>query len=243
MVSASSSTGSLELIELARQTLESSSHELKRSWHRAAATLTMQALESTLDEFWSGCDREMTLASRRAQLLCLPMFVDSGIAGRVSVAWHGLSHVCHHNAYELPPVIGELESWISEVDEITVSLLSQAAPASLQRTVEPTNESIGPDSRVLAAVKARSIGSLCHFTRRESMAGIIHTGAILSVEAALRRGVELNRNDLVRADGYRDSVSLSIEHPNVALLNKWRWDTDGEWVVIRLHPRLLAMPG
>ncbi len=55
----------------------------------------------------------------RAQLLCLGTFLgDGSVAARTSHVWSALDRACHHHAYELAPTVGELQAWVSAVEEL-----------------------------------------------------------------------------------------------------------------------------
>ena len=81
-------------------------------WPWAVAFLARQVIEQCLDELWSDRAPGTEHASARAQLICLPSYLDRDLAGRVAYAWSVLSNVCHHHAYELAPTAKELENWL-----------------------------------------------------------------------------------------------------------------------------------
>jgi hypothetical protein len=110
----------LSLVTVARDLLERPDPTTAGLWPRAAALLTRQALEASLDQLWRARAPGVELASARAQLLCLPKYLgDPALAGRVSYAWTGLSRACHHHAYELPPSSSELANWVGIVEELS----------------------------------------------------------------------------------------------------------------------------
>lgn len=85
-------------------------------WPRAVAVLSRQALELALASLWQRKGLDMTGASARAQLLCLDEYVpDADVAADARFVWWALSRACHHHPYELAPVVGELEGWLSTV--------------------------------------------------------------------------------------------------------------------------------
>jgi hypothetical protein len=52
----------------------------------------------------------MRSTTLRCQLLCLGDFLhDEQLAGRVNLAWDGLSRACHLRVYELAPTVEELQ--------------------------------------------------------------------------------------------------------------------------------------
>jgi hypothetical protein len=99
-------------------------------WPRATALLARQALEAALDDFWRRRSPGMELCSMRAQLLCLPYFLQASspkpqaddLAQRVSYAWAGLSGACHQHPYELPPTSAELLGWLGTVEEFVADV-------------------------------------------------------------------------------------------------------------------------
>ena len=104
------------LIDLARSVIRIPDPELVGTWPRAAAVLGRQALEAALTRFWDEVEPGVERESMRAQLLCLPGYTDHELARRVCVAWHGLSHACHHQAWEPPPTAPELHSWLDDIE-------------------------------------------------------------------------------------------------------------------------------
>lgn len=88
-------------------------------WPRAVALLGRQALEQGLDDLWSAVARPVKDVSRHAQLLCLGEYLpNQELVSDVRHAWHGLSHACHHHAYELPPTADELARWLDAVERL-----------------------------------------------------------------------------------------------------------------------------
>lgn len=78
------------------------------------ALLARQSIESSLDELWDKRAPGMRECSMRAQLLCLPWALnDTRLAMDVGYAWTALSRVCHHHAYELLPLAGELDGFLA----------------------------------------------------------------------------------------------------------------------------------
>ena len=103
------------VIELSRVAMQVQQTDLVGTWPRVAAILGRQALEMALDELWSTIEPGVENATRRAQLICLPNYVNTRLAQRVTYAWYGLSSACHHHAYDLPPVVSELNGWLGDV--------------------------------------------------------------------------------------------------------------------------------
>ena len=107
------------LLKAARTLLERPDARTAGVWPRAAAHLTRQALELLLDELWRKRAPGTENTSTRAQLICLPSYVnDNDLSGRVVYAWNALSQACHHHAYELAPIAGELSGWLHVAEEL-----------------------------------------------------------------------------------------------------------------------------
>ena len=92
-------------------------------WPRAAALLTRQVLEETLDGLWSKIHPGMARASRATQLACLGLMItDAGLVADVRSAWASLSRACHHHHYELGPTAAELDRWILQTEHLVETL-------------------------------------------------------------------------------------------------------------------------
>ena len=108
----------MHLLNLARSIMRVPRADLVGTWPRASAILGRQALEIALGQLWARVAPGVENASARAQLTCLPEYVDAELAGRVRYAWHALSTACHHHAYELPPIAPELNGWLDDVEAL-----------------------------------------------------------------------------------------------------------------------------
>jgi hypothetical protein len=62
----------------------------------------------------------------RSQLICLPTYLDPGLAREIAYVYSALSEVCHYHAYELAPTAAEITHWLASLDR----LLTQAAALS-----------------------------------------------------------------------------------------------------------------
>ncbi len=121
----------IHLLSLARSIMRVSRADLVGTWPRASAILGRQALEIALGQLWARVAPGVENASARAQLTCLPEYVDAQLAGRIRYAWHALSTACHHHAYELPPIVSELNGWLDDVEALIaeVSVRDRASAA------------------------------------------------------------------------------------------------------------------
>jgi hypothetical protein len=117
-----------ELLGIARQLLARASPETAGLWPRAAALLGRQALETSLDGYWSARRLALESCPTRQQLICLREYLDDAdLAGRLHHAWNALSRACHHHPYDLPPSAGELLAWLETVERWLTA--SSARPA------------------------------------------------------------------------------------------------------------------
>ena len=110
-----------ELLRAARDLLSRSDLRSRGIWPRAAAHLCRQALEETLDAYWRTRAPGLELASMRAQLAALPMYLNRELAGNVAFTWGALSNACHHHVYELAPTAQELSLWAETIERLRAS--------------------------------------------------------------------------------------------------------------------------
>ena len=108
----------IHLLNLARSIMRVQRADLVGTWPRASAILGRQALEIALGQLWARAAPGVENASARAQLTCLPEYINAELAGRIRYAWHALSTACHHHAYELPPIVSELNGWLDDVQAL-----------------------------------------------------------------------------------------------------------------------------
>jgi len=123
-----------DVVTAARNLMERIDPATAGLWPRATALLARQALEAALDDFWKVRAPGMEQCSMRAQLLCLPYYLqapkpsspqdfsEGHLAERVSYAWAGLSGACHQHPYELPPTSAELLGWLGTVEEFVAGV-------------------------------------------------------------------------------------------------------------------------
>lgn len=103
------------VLELARVMLDGRRGPSVSQTSRMAALLARQALEEAVDTL---CGLRMRHASMRSRLLYVRVLVDSRTADRASVAWHRLSHACHHHAFELAPTTFEIRYLVELVSTL-----------------------------------------------------------------------------------------------------------------------------
>jgi hypothetical protein len=81
---------------------------------------------------------------------------------------------------------------------------------------------VSPSSETWAelSVAQRGIARLCHFTSLENLRGILKDHAIRS-QVSLRTSLSpFVANDPQRKDGHRECISLTVEYPNVSMMNR-----------------------
>ncbi len=114
-----------QLLKAAEQLLARPDAKTAGAWPRAAALLSRQALEQSLDAYWKLKGLPLDKLPTGPQLICLSEYLaDESLGERVRHAWGALSDACHHHPYEFTPSAGELRSWIE-----TVSAFAQQAQA------------------------------------------------------------------------------------------------------------------
>ena len=92
----------IHLLNLARSIMRVQRADLVGTWPRASAILGRQALEITLGQLWTRAAPGVENASARAQLTCLPEYVDAELASRIRYSWHVLSAACHYPRLRTP---------------------------------------------------------------------------------------------------------------------------------------------
>lgn len=96
------------------------------------------------------------------------------------------------------------------------------------------------DEKVLEFLRERKIRKLMHFTQLYNLDSILKEGLlpINELESSNHRFV---RNDNLRLDGLNDCTCVSIEYPNVRLLERFSQMIPGsKWVIIVLDANLLC---
>ena len=121
--------GPRDLLAMARHLLARASPETAGLWPRAAALLGRQALERSVDDYWTARQIPLAACPTLQQLICLREYHgDADLAGRVHHAWNALSRACHHHPYDLPPSAGELQGWLETIDAWLASAAKAAVP-------------------------------------------------------------------------------------------------------------------
>ena len=100
-------------------------------WERAAVLLARQALEETLDRFWTNRSPDLLQASMRAQLLCLGVLMNNERdAADVDQLWGALSDACHFDACAPAPSAAEIHVWLDEAARLCAILERRAGRPS-----------------------------------------------------------------------------------------------------------------
>lgn len=103
-----------ELLAAAKKMLDEPGEETATTWPLAAAVLTRQAIETTLDVHWARTVTAMQYAGRKEQWLALPSYI--GRAPEVPAAWYAwtaLSEACHHRDYDVGLTQEELRAHLA----------------------------------------------------------------------------------------------------------------------------------
>lgn len=111
-----------DLLDTAKELLSRPDARAKGIWPRAAAHLCRQALEAVVREFWKKRLPGLETTSMRAQLACLPVYLNDELAGRVAYAWSAMSNACHHHVYELAPTTAQLQAWFAITSELATEV-------------------------------------------------------------------------------------------------------------------------
>lgn len=96
------------------------------------------------------------------------------------------------------------------------------------------------DEKVLEFLHERKIRKLMHFTQLSNLDSILKEG-LLPVNELESLNHRFVRNDNLRLDGLNNCTCVSIEYPNVRLLETFRqMIPDSKWVIIALDANLLC---
>ncbi len=109
-------------------------------------------------------------------------------------------------------------------------------------------------SSIAELIRARGISRVVHFTPFPNLLGIFRVGRLLPRDALLAHARENNDerlldyvafNDTLRLDARPDCINLSIQHPNIALLRRFRqrFVHCDLWAILLLSPTCLETPG
>lgn len=85
--------------------------------------------------------------------------------------------------------------------------------------------------------KELDIPYLLHFTHIDNLQSILENG-LFSRDKVDQMGTGIITNDDGRYDGRRNTISLSIAHPNDRMFSKYR-EKDEDWCVLALRSKLL----
>lgn len=88
----------------------------------------------------------------------------------------------------------------------------------------------------ISIINDRGINYFVHYTRVDNLESILKNG-LCSVEYMEKHGISYIPNDLLRLDGRRNAISLSVSFPNYKNFYIARQNADSDWCVIRLDPR------
>lgn len=111
-----------QLAAVARLLIERPDPETAGLWPRAAALLARQSVETSLETLWITHVPGLETCSMRAQLACLPEYLDHSLGLRVGLTWSALSVSCHEHAFAVAPTAGELRTWLSVCEELDAAV-------------------------------------------------------------------------------------------------------------------------
>ena len=115
------------LIATGRRFIDTDAWHLSYWWSRAAAMMARQAMELSLEQFWSAHAPGARQASGRAQFLALhALDVPAAVVAEGHVTWSALSRACHHHPYDLSPTRNELAGWLDAVERFHKALVEHA---------------------------------------------------------------------------------------------------------------------
>ena len=117
------------------------------AWPRAAALLARSSLEASMTELWQTKEIPLQRASWRAQLLCLPGYIDPDLARRVAFAHSALSAACHHHPYDLPPTAIEIQRWLGIIQDLIAETWEVADERDLSETANSWDAPHYPPAR------------------------------------------------------------------------------------------------
>lgn len=105
---------SSELLRDARVVLDQSAAIPVGTWGRAVAVLARQAMERSLDDYWTAFDPAMVgVRNTRASFLCLRSCWTDDAAVDGYYSWQLLSRACHYQSYDVEPSAAEVEQLLT----------------------------------------------------------------------------------------------------------------------------------
>ncbi|MCP5170220.1 MAG: DUF4433 domain-containing protein [Hahellaceae bacterium] len=143
-----------------------------------------------------------------------------------------------------------------EVEEYKPSANSYISDDNLKKLLsdlgveeyKPTNKTSNNDNNVFRFNKRneiktfsneRNIKQLIHFTRYENLESILLNGLVTRNELD-ELSNDFYTNDILRLDGRKNSISLSISFPNYKMFYKYRMISKAKgWIVLFLSPEVL----
>jgi len=104
---------------------------------------------------------------------------------------------------------------------------------------------VGPNDWVARAISDRGITRLCHFTSLTALERIITDRALLDRQTLEDGDEVVDFNDPFRHDGHRHHVCLTVQHPNVIMMDRLSANehSQREFVVVCVRPSEMAREG
>ena len=98
-------------------------------WPRGAAVLMRQAIEATLDGYWTAVAGQMRFATLHQQWLALPAYLGrTPVVPAAEYAWASLSEACHQRAYDVGLTEAELRAHIAAARAFVGTVAETARP-------------------------------------------------------------------------------------------------------------------
>lgn len=95
----------VDLLRDAAGLLDHPIDDVGTSWNRAAAVITRQTIEQTLNRFWKVTAVDMQWANWAEKWAAAPAYFDAPAEARAVTqahySWEALSEACHHRGYDL----------------------------------------------------------------------------------------------------------------------------------------------
>ena len=134
----------------------------------------------------------------------------------------------------------------AKVDRATIWPSGFEPPPDVLMAVDGLQAEASPlKSEVKDSALAAGVRRLCHFTRVEFLDAILSEGQILPTRNLLARDPGFVRNDLHRRDQHLGHISLSVQYPNLWVLEEYRrrYPDSAGWAILIVSPRWLWSEG
>ena len=103
--------------------------------------------------------------------------------------------------------------------------------------------SAAADPKLVSALEQQKVRRACHFTRLQNWAQIREVGGLLPVSELHRDHRPVAANDTQRLDHHTFHNCLTLEYPNLFLLEEYMSRIGGDWIVLLFAPEVVAVEG